>query len=55
MGLNFEQFASNNNQKNDIDDFDFNGVSKHEEGKDDDFNFDFDNSGANKKSLQPKK
>ena len=55
MGLNFEQFASNNNQKNDIDDFDFNGVSKHEEGKEDDFNFNFGDDGASKKDLQPKK
>ena len=50
MGLNFEQFASNSNRKNDIDDFDFNVVNnKHEEGKEDDFNFNFDNAGSSNK------
>ena len=57
MGLNFEQFASNSNQKNDIDDFDFGGVNnnKLEEGKEDEFNFNFDGAAPSKTDLQPNK
>ena len=54
MGLNFEQFASNG-KKNVIDDFDFNGVNKLEEGKEDEFNFNFDGAAPDKKDLQPQK
>lgn len=51
MGLGFEKFNTNNNRKNDIDDFDFNNVNnnKNEEGKEDDFNFNFDKGNSNPK------
>ena len=52
MGLAFDQFASNKNQQNEIDDFDFGGVAKNEEAKEEEFNFNFGSTGdaANKNS-----
>lgn len=46
MGLDFNQFSSRQGQKNEIDDFDFGGMAKNEEAKEDDFNFNFDGAGT---------